>query len=190
MSEENKALARRVSGELYNSRGTLDAADDIYAPDVVAHDPNSPGDMHGPEGVKHFASGFRAFPDRQSTVEDQIAEGDKVVTRYTFSGTHQGEFLGIPPTGNRVQMTGMYMSRISGGKIVEEWNNYDLLGLMIGSEGLLGVVTEVTAWSRLRPAAGHWAASVLRGAGAGRTRRRPRPPSSGGAGRACRRSRR
>lgn len=131
MSEENKALARRVSGELYNSGGTLDAADDIYAPDVVAHDPNSPGDMHGPEGVKHFASAFgSAFPDRQSTVEDQIAEGDKVVTRYTFSGTHQGEFLGIPPTGNRVQMTGMYLSRISGGKIVEEWNIYDLLGLM------------------------------------------------------------
>ena len=131
MSEENKALARRVSGELYSSRGTLDAADDIYAPDVVFHDPNSPEELHGPEGVKHFASAFRsAFPDRQSTVEDQIAEGDKVVTRYTFSGTHQGELMGIPPTGNRVQMAGMYMSRISGGKIVEEWNIYDLLGLM------------------------------------------------------------
>src|SRR5918995_1139720 len=62
--------------------------------------------------------------------EYQIAEGDKVVTRYTFIGTHQGEFLGIPPTGNRVQMTGMYLSHISGGKIVEEWNIYDLLGLM------------------------------------------------------------
>jgi steroid delta-isomerase-like uncharacterized protein len=109
----------------------LDAADDIYAPDVVAHDPNSPEEINGPEGVKHFASAFRsAFPDGQSTVEDQIAEGDKVVTRYTFSGTHQGEFMGIPPTGNRVQMTGVYVSRISGEKIVEEWNNYDLLGLM------------------------------------------------------------
>src|SRR5215212_8826801 len=131
MSEENKALARRVSGELYSSRGTLDAADDIYAPDVVAHDPNSPEELHGPEGVKHFASAFRsAFPDRQSTVEDQIAEGEKVVTRYTFSGTHQGELMAIPPTGKRVEMTGIYMSRISGRKLVEEWYNPDILGLM------------------------------------------------------------
>jgi len=131
MSEENKALARRVSEELYNSRGNPDATDEIYAPDFVAHDPNSPEEIRGPEGVKQLASAFRsAFPDMQSTVEDQIAEGDKVVTRYTFSGTHQGELMGIPPTGNRVQMTGIYMSRISGGKIVEEWYNYDVLGLM------------------------------------------------------------
>lgn len=97
-TEENKALTRRVSEELYSSRGNPDAAGEIYAPDFVAHNPNSPEEIHGPEGVKQLASAFRsAFPDMQSTVEDQIAEGDKVVTRYTFSGTHQGELMGIPP---------------------------------------------------------------------------------------------
>ena len=130
-AEENKALARRVSEEIYSSGGNVDVADEIYAPDFVGHDPSSPEEIRGPEGVKQFASAFRsAFPDMQSTVEDQIAEGDKVVTRYTSSGTHQGELMGIPPTGNPVEMTGIYMSRISGGKLVEEWYNPDILGLM------------------------------------------------------------
>ena len=132
MSEENKALARRVSEEIYDSRGNLDVVDEIYAPNAVAHDPNSPEEIRGFGPIKQLASMFRsAFPDMQVIVEDQIAEGDKVVTRYTVSGTHQGELMGIPPTGNRMeQITGIYMSRISGGKIVEEWYNYDVLGLM------------------------------------------------------------
>jgi steroid delta-isomerase-like uncharacterized protein len=131
MSEESKAIARRTSDELY-SRGNLDVVDEIYAPNAVAHDPNSPEEIRGPEGIKQLASMFRsAFPDMQVTVEDQIAEGDKVVTRYTVRGTHQGELMGIPPTGNRMEeITGIYMSRISGGKIVEEWYNYDALGMM------------------------------------------------------------
>jgi steroid delta-isomerase-like uncharacterized protein len=131
MSEESKAIARRTSDELY-SRGNLDVVDEIYAPNAVAHDPNSPEEIRGPEAIKQLASMFRsAFPDMQVTVEDQIAEGDKVVTRYTVRGTHQGELMGIPPTGNRMeQITGIYMSRISGGKIVEEWYNYDALGMM------------------------------------------------------------
>lgn len=129
-TEENKAIARRLSEEVY-SRGNLDVADEIYAPGFVGHDPNSPGEMRGSEGVKQLASAYRgAFPDLQVTVEDQVTEGDKVATRWRARGTHQGELMGILPTGNRVEMTGINFSRVSGGKIVEEWYNYDALGLM------------------------------------------------------------
>jgi steroid delta-isomerase-like uncharacterized protein len=71
-----------------------------------------------------------AFPDAQITVEDQIAEGDKVVTRWTGRGTHQGEFMGVPPSGNRVEIAGMTLDRFSRGKIAESWTNYDALGMM------------------------------------------------------------
>jgi steroid delta-isomerase-like uncharacterized protein len=129
-TEENKILARRLSEEVY-SRGNLDAADEIYAPDFVGHDPNSPEEMRSPEGVKQLAGAYRnAFPDLQVTIEDQVAEGDEVATRWRARGTHQGEMMGIAPTGNRVEMTGINFSRIAEGKIVEEWYNYDALGLM------------------------------------------------------------
>ena len=71
-----------------------------------------------------------AFPDAQIIIEDQLAEGDMVATRWTARGTHQGELLGVPPSGNRVEVAGMTISRAEGGKIAEEWNNYDALGLM------------------------------------------------------------
>jgi steroid delta-isomerase-like uncharacterized protein len=71
-----------------------------------------------------------AFPDAEVTIEDQLAEGDKVVTRWTGRGTHQGELMGVPPSGNRVEVPGITISRIEGGKIVEEWENYDALGMM------------------------------------------------------------
>ncbi len=71
-----------------------------------------------------------AFPDLQATVEDQVAEGDKVASRFTFRGTHRGELAGIPPTGNQVEVTGIVISRIEGGKGAEDWSNYDALGMM------------------------------------------------------------
>ena len=79
-----------------------------------------------------------AFPDYHSTVEDQIAEGDEVVTRFSSQGTHQGEFLGIAPTGNRVRVTGIDIARVEEGKIVESWSEADMLGMMTQ----LGVIPE------------------------------------------------
>lgn len=131
MSEENKAIARRALEEVFSGQGDLDVADELFAPDYVAHDPASPEDIRGLEGVKEFAGMYRnAFPDVRMSVEDQVAEGDKVVTRWIASGTHQGELMGISPTGNRVTVAGTSIDRIVDDKIEETWDNYDALGMM------------------------------------------------------------
>jgi steroid delta-isomerase-like uncharacterized protein len=128
-TEDNKALARRWA-EIFN-QANLDLVDEIYAPDCVLHDPTMPEDTRGVEGAREFYSMYRsAFPDTEITIEDQVAEGDKGATRWTARGTQQGEMMGVPPSGNRVEVAGMTISRSEGGKIVEEWNNYDALGLM------------------------------------------------------------
>ena len=130
MSDENKALARRFLEEAFNE-GNLGVADEIFASDYVLHDPAVPDEIRGPEGIKGFVQMYRsAYPDTHITVEDQIAEGDEVATRWTGRGTHQGELMGIPPSGNRVEVPGITISRISGGKIAEDWTNYDTLGMM------------------------------------------------------------
>jgi steroid delta-isomerase-like uncharacterized protein len=138
MSEENKTVARREIEEIFG-RGNFDAAEEIYASDYVGHEPTS-GDIRGIEGAKQFATSYReAFPDLQPTVEDQVAEGDKVVTRFSARGTHQGETEGFgPPTGKRMEITGITIERFADGKIVEDWTNFDALGLM----QQLGLVTE------------------------------------------------
>lgn len=92
----------------------------------------------GREGFKQFVLMYRsAFPDMHITIEDQIAEGDKVVSRWTARGTHQGELMGIPPTGKQATVTGINIERFANGKFVEEWSNFDALGLL----QQLGVVT-------------------------------------------------
>jgi steroid delta-isomerase-like uncharacterized protein len=129
MSEENKALARRWA-DIFN-QGNLDLVEEIYSPDFVDHDPAAPEDVRGVEGAREFYRMYTgAFPDAQITIEEQIAEGDLVATRWTARGTHQGELMGVPPSGNRVEVSGMTISRIEGGKVVEEWDNYDALGMM------------------------------------------------------------
>src|SRR3712207_716323 len=129
--EENKALVRREIEEVFSAQGDLDVADEIFAADYVNHNALSPDPTRGPEGAKEYARMYRnAFPDVQLSIEDQVAEGDKVVTRWIGSGTHQGEMMGIAPTGNRVRVTGITISRIEDGKIVEEWDNFDALGMM------------------------------------------------------------
>ncbi len=96
-AEENRAVVRREVEELYNHTGNLDAADEIYAPNYIGHDPTF-GDLHGPEAVKQSAAMYRqAFPDLEATIEDQVAEGDKVVTRFRTRGTHQGETEAFGP---------------------------------------------------------------------------------------------
>ncbi len=131
MSEENKALARRFLEEAFNE-GNLGVVDEIVASDYVLHDPASPeGELRGPEGVKGFVQMYRsAYPDTDITVEEQIAEGDRVVSRWTARGTHQGELLGVPPSGNRVEVSGITIDRFSGGKFAESWTSYDALGML------------------------------------------------------------
>jgi predicted ester cyclase len=117
-SEENKALVRREQEELWNATGNLDAAQELFVADNV-------------EVARQEAADFReGFPDVVSTIEDLIAEGDKVVARWRARATHQGEYMGIPPTGNEVEFTGISVYRIEAGKIAESWNEEDELGLM------------------------------------------------------------
>jgi predicted ester cyclase len=97
LSEENKATVRQQEEELF-TQGNLDAADEVYAPDYVGHDPSNPEDVRGLEAAKQAASDYRqAFPDLRVTVEDLIAEGDRVAARLRFRGTHLGELNDIPP---------------------------------------------------------------------------------------------
>ena len=130
MAEENKATSRRFYEELF-TQGNLDTAEEIVTSDFVIHDPNIPQEPRGPEGLKQFVSMYRnAFPDLNFTIEDQIAEGEKVGTRWVAHGTHQGELIGIAPTGKRVTVRAFTLQRFSGGKIAEDWAHYDALGMM------------------------------------------------------------
>ena len=130
-AEENKAVVRREVEELYNHAGNLDAVEEIFSPDYVSYEPTS-GETRGIEGARQFAATFReAFPDLQNTIEDMVAEGDKVVMRFRGSGTHLGETEAFgPPTGKRMEITGITIKRLTGGKIVEAWTNFDALGMM------------------------------------------------------------
>ena len=128
-TEENKALVRRFVDEV-QSRGNIDALDEICSPEFVNHSA-PPGVPPNREGVKQLTAMFRqAFPDSYFSVEDMLAEGDKVATRKTFHGSHQGEFMGIPPTGQQVSMELIDIVRIADGRVVEHWAVGDNLGMM------------------------------------------------------------
>jgi steroid delta-isomerase-like uncharacterized protein len=130
MLETNKAISRRIVDEIFNG-GRLEAADEIVTPDFIGHDPASPEPIIGPEGLKRNAEGYRtAFPDVRLTIEEEIAEGDRVVTRWTARGTHQAELFGIPATGKQATVTGITIDRIVDGHIAETWTNWDTLGLL------------------------------------------------------------
>jgi steroid delta-isomerase-like uncharacterized protein len=126
-AEDNKALARRAY-EALNQRN-LALVDELCAPDIVDH--NASRTIQGLAAYKQFLSMYLAGgPDLHFTIEDQVAEGDKVVTRYTAQGTHLGTFMGIPPTGKYITVTGISIIRVVNGKVVEEWANGDELGLL------------------------------------------------------------
>ena len=127
--ESNKLLAQRVWEEVWH-QGQLSRIDDLFTTDFVRHDPGG-RELQGTEQNRQFIGSLRAaFPDVHYTVEDQIAEGDKVVVRYRFRGTHLGAFQGMPPTGKQVTYTGILIYRIVDGKITEQWTEFDLLGLL------------------------------------------------------------
>ena len=128
MSEENKAIAQR-SWELA-SQHDPDALEEVYAADLVWHEPDQ--EVHGLEEAKqYFSTYLPAFPDLSFTVEDVLADGEKVVPRWTGRGTHQGEIEEFgPPTGKQIEIKGITIHRFEDGKIVEEWEAYDNLSML------------------------------------------------------------
>jgi steroid delta-isomerase-like uncharacterized protein len=131
MSEENKALVRRELEEIFNE-GKLELADELLASDYTVHDSALAEPVHGIAGFKRLRASYHdASSDVRTTIDDMIAEGDKVVTRWTTRGTHdRGEMMGVPPTGRRIEVTGITVNRISEGKIAEDWTVWDSLGLL------------------------------------------------------------
>jgi steroid delta-isomerase-like uncharacterized protein len=128
--EKTKAIARRWSEELWG-RGDLAVADEIIAPDYVRHDAGDPFPARGPEDVKRIVTMLRAMlPDLWIEVEDQIAEGDKVVSRYTAIATDTRGYMGRPPTGKAIRTAAIQIFRFAGGKIVESWAVRDDLGTL------------------------------------------------------------
>lgn len=125
--ENNKAIARRfiqVWGD-----GNLDVVDELAAPSLVVRYPTIPQVIQGSRAFRHVLAGFRsAFPDSALRVEEEIAEGEKVVIRWSFSGTHKGDILGVPPTDKKVTWTGITIYRIVDGKVVEEQGEEDFAG--------------------------------------------------------------
>ena len=127
MHEENKAFARRFLDELWN-RSNFGLVDQLLASDYDGH---SSTVIRGPEGAIEFVPRLRnALPDFQFSILDQIAEGDKVATRWTIRGTHEGEFQGIPPSGKQIEMTGITIFRIANDKLIDGWTNEDVLGML------------------------------------------------------------
>ena len=131
-AEENKELIRRffkiLQQEVWPS-GNVQPAAALLAPDWVYHDPSTP--LRGHEGFQQLITMYRtAFPDGQFTIEDLVAEGDKVLTRFTARGTHTGELLGIPPSGKAVEFSVLSLVRIEAGKIAEEWERFDTANML------------------------------------------------------------
>lgn len=131
--EKNKAIVQNAYEEIWN-QGNLDTADNFFTADYVYH---AVPEIHGTEGVKQHVAALRtSFPDFQLSIEDMIAEGDKVVSRWAGGGTQKKEYMGIPSSGKKGNLTGIIVTRIENGKIAEEWETSDQLGML----QLLGVI--------------------------------------------------
>ncbi len=128
MSEQNKAVARKVFEEVMNKKN-MAVIPQIVAPNFVGY--QGAQKVEGQEGVKQLANMYlTAFPDAKMTVVEQLAVGDKVVTRWKATGTHRGDLMGVKASGKKVNITGITINRIANGKIVEEWEEFDSAGMM------------------------------------------------------------
>jgi steroid delta-isomerase-like uncharacterized protein len=136
--EQNKAVFRQIVEEIFN-QGNISLFDELVAPDFIEHEELPPGIPVGREGAKVLFTQLRsAFPDFKAEIEDLIAEGDRVVVRMQWTGTHEGEFMGIPPTGRSISIEVIDIVRFESGKFVEHWGIMDNMGMM----QQLGVVPE------------------------------------------------
>lgn len=129
MSEQNKEIVRRIQ-EAFDM-GNLDALDDLIAPDIASHDtpPGAPGGLEGAKMGHQMVLSW--FPDYRVEIDEILAEGDRVVMRFTVSGTHQGEMMGFAPTGKRFSVPGFSEYRVEGGKAVEHWGLHDNFGVFM-----------------------------------------------------------
>ena len=129
-AESNKALSRRVLDEAFNA-GNIDVIDELVSTDFVNHDAALPEPLVGPDAAKATISGYRsAFPDLRITIEEQIADEQGVATRWSAKGTHEGDLMGVAPTGKQATVTGITIDRIVDGRIAESWTNWDTLGML------------------------------------------------------------
>ena len=129
-AESNKALSRRLLDEAFNA-GNIDVIDELVTTDFVNHDAALPEPMVGPDAAKATISGYRtAFPDLRITIEEQIADDQAVATRWSAKGTHEGDLMGMAPTGKQATVTGITIDRIVDGRIAESWTNWDTLGML------------------------------------------------------------
>jgi steroid delta-isomerase-like uncharacterized protein len=147
MPADNKALIRRLYEEVWNKR-KVELVSEIISPSHALQAPNVVGSAVGPEAYKRQLMSFLAgYPDLHWTVEDMIAEDDKVVACWTISGTHRGEYLGIPATNKKVSVDGITIHHISKGKIMDSYSNWDALGMMqqLGAVPALGKAKSLTA---------------------------------------------
>lgn len=125
-----RELLRQHTETVWN-QGDLDAVDRFVAADYVEHDPSVEDRLDGPEAYRRNVEAFRsAFPDLEVTIEDSVVRDDRIAMRQSFSGTHEGEFMGIEPTGNEVESTSFLICRVEDGKIAETWVETDMLGLL------------------------------------------------------------
>jgi steroid delta-isomerase-like uncharacterized protein len=127
-TEQNKALVRQFVAAA--DRQDFDRAAACLSPDLVVHLAGAPRPLDFPTFFQFGQMWHAAFPDEQTVFDDQVAEGDKVVSQMTATATHTGEFQGIPPTGKRITVTAIWIERIAGGRIVERWGEVDMLGVM------------------------------------------------------------
>ncbi|HUC54240.1 MAG TPA: ester cyclase [Candidatus Cybelea sp.] len=147
MSETNKAIVRRLYAEIWNKH-KLELVSEIISPSHALQAPSVSGSAVGPEAYKRQVTLFLAgYPDLRFSIEDTVAENDKVVACWTFSGTHKGDFMGIPPTNKKISVDGMTIHHITGGKIIDSYSNWDALGMMqqLGVVPPLGQAKSLTA---------------------------------------------
>lgn len=130
MMADKKEITRYFLGEAFSS-GNFAPADEWVAPNWVNHDPSTPELPAGPEGFKQLVSTYRAaFPDLNITVDEVVAEGDKVAGRWTATGTNTGSLMGMPPTGKHATITGISILTFAGGQITEQRTNWDTMGML------------------------------------------------------------
>ncbi len=147
MSADNKTIIRRLYEEVWNKR-KLEVISEIISPSHALHGPNISGSSIGPEAYKRqFLLFLAGYSDLHFTIDDIIAEKDKVVACWTFSGTHRGDFMGIPATNKKVSMDGMTIHHVAGGKIMDSYGNWDALGMMqqLGVVPIFGQAKSLTA---------------------------------------------
>jgi steroid delta-isomerase-like uncharacterized protein len=130
MLDRNKEIIRTLAEDVIH-RGDLDRVAEFFAPEYAPHDPSNPGRRGGVEGAREFIGMLHAgLGDVRYSIEGLTAEADRVVYRWTLQGTHTGVFMGIPPSGRTIRVTGMDMFRLADGKIVESWASADALGML------------------------------------------------------------